>query len=425
MRRASVVLALFAAGAIPACREATRALTPPPSGAERAAAFFEALAGRFGPVAREPSFDAARPRLARAALVPSRVFDAEDLWTSREEQTRLLGFAGTVQGSAYRIGLRAVPPAPARPGDYRAFVGLRRTAKGRFEWAVREELALGPLSPQDVARALAALLRHAEVTPPDEIRRDALIAFPRATTAISRLLRLQALELDRQTAGQTGIRLALRVHPAGVRSFAPRYAAFLDKYMKPLEVRVVARGPSGAPFWALEGREHLWTLSLRVEKGRLVPLEGASRDTLPGLLRVTTDYSTRVGLFRIGARGLHADVTLIRTPGEKALLARFVQEPDWRLPFLIEPFLRGSLRYPFEEKGSSLALGILEHPAGSTVFHGDYTLRVRESWVIRWLGGLASDAVSEFRKGAEAEADRFNRECLLAVRDDLVAFASE
>ncbi|HXY40717.1 MAG TPA: BlaI/MecI/CopY family transcriptional regulator, partial [Vicinamibacteria bacterium] len=36
-------------------------------------------------------------------------------------------------------------------------------------------------------------------------------------------------------------------------------------------------------------------------------------------------------------------------------------------------------------------------------------------------GGMTSSAVSDFRRGAEAEADRFNRECLLALGDDLIA----
>ena len=48
---------------------------------------------------------------------------------------------------------------------------------------------------------------------------------------------------------------------------------------------------------------------------------------------------------------------------------------------------------------------------------------MRETWILRWLGGMTSTAVSEFRRGAEAEADRFHRECLLALRDDLAALA--
>jgi len=55
----------------------------------------------------------------------------------------------------------------------------------------------------------------------------------------------------------------------------------------------------------------------------------------------------------------------------------------------------------------------------------DPALRVQESWIIRWLGGVSDKAVSDFRRGAEAEADRFSRECLYALRDDVVTVLSE
>jgi hypothetical protein len=62
-------------------------------------------------------------------------------------------------------------------------------------------------------------------------------------------------------------------------------------------------------------------------------------------------------------------------------------------------------------------------PEGGTHFVRHYRARMRETWILRWLGGMTSTAVDEFRSGAEAEADRFDRECLLALRDDLVALA--
>jgi hypothetical protein len=49
---------------------------------------------------------------------------------------------------------------------------------------------------------------------------------------------------------------------------------------------------------------------------------------------------------------------------------------------------------------------------------------VRESWIVRWLGGMASSAVGEFRRAAEQEADHLNAECLLALRDDIAALSS-
>jgi hypothetical protein len=62
--------------------------------------------------------------------------------------------------------------------------------------------------------------------------------------------------------------------------------------------------------------------------------------------------------------------------------------------------------------------------SGGTVLTGLYRARVRETWILRWLGGMVGGAVDEFRRGAEAEADRFHRECLLALRDDLAALGS-
>jgi hypothetical protein len=47
-------------------------------------------------------------------------------------------------------------------------------------------------------------------------------------------------------------------------------------------------------------------------------------------------------------------------------------------------------------------------------------VRIRESWIVRWLGGFAGKALDDLRV-AEAEADRFTLECLTAVREDLVS----
>ena len=50
-----------------------------------------------------------------------------------------------------------------------------------------------------------------------------------------------------------------------------------------------------------------------------------------------------------------------------------------------------------------------------------YRARVAENFVLRWLGGMTSRALSEFRSGAEREADRFYGESLAALREDLIA----
>jgi hypothetical protein len=130
-----------------------------------------------------------------------------------------------------------------------------------------------------------------------------------------------------------------------------------------------------------------------------------------------------MGRVGVGAQNIAADVSLTRTPAEQGLSARFLEEPDWQLPFLVETLLNSPLRFPFEAPGSEVDWAVRETPGG-TLLTGFYRARVRETWVLRWLGGMMGNAITEFRSGAEIEVDRYLRDCLLALRDDLVAIAA-
>jgi hypothetical protein len=382
----------------------------------------DALARRFGPIEREPGFDALRPKLARAALVPSRAWDDASIWTTQGDTWRGFELAGFATGGVYHVGVRAEAPEPARAGDYRSRIRLEKVRGGRFEWTVREELHAGPLRPADLARALDALFRSAEGAGESDARRALGRDLPRAAERLGRLFRVETLSLRRDVQGATAVRLAVRLTPDGIRGFAPRYAAYLEKYAKPMRLSLAVADEGGAAWWTLEGRENLWTLRLRVRDGGLVPLEGAADRRLPARLRATADYATRMGRFGVGARRIVAALELTRTPAERALAARFLEEPDWQLPFLVETLIDDPLRYPFEEQGSRIDLAAREVSAG-TLLTGLYRARVRETFILRWLGGMVGGAVSEFRMGAEREADEYNRDCLLALRDDLAALA--
>ena len=419
MRRVTVSLALLL---VPwtACRPAARELAGGQAGASGPRVLVEALANRFGPIEREPGFDALRPKLARAGLVPSRVFDDGTVWRTRGEGWRAVDLAGYASGAAYRIGVRDEAPPAGVPGQYRGRVQLRRVDGGRFEWSVSEELAVGQARPSDLARALDALFRGAERSSEASARAAVAEALPRASAKLGLLLRIEALALQPDAHGATSVRLGVRLTPAGIHGFAPRYSAFLEKYAGPIRTSVVVADPEGTTWWTLEAADNLWTVRLRLRDGSLVPLDGPADRRIPSRLRATGDYATRMGRFNVGATRVVADVALNRTPGEKGLSARFLEEPDWRLPFLAETLLDDPLRYPFEAPGSEIEWAARE-ASGGTLLTGLYRARVRETWILRWLGGMLGNAVSEFRRGAEREADHYHRECLLALRDDLAA----
>jgi hypothetical protein len=416
--RLAATLALGVAAA--ACREPARRLVSGPGGEAAARSVVEALALRFGEASREPAFDALRPKLARAALVPSWIWDDAPAWPRQGESWRSVEFAGYRSGSEYRFGVRPFAPEPAEVGQYRGQLRLDKLASGRFEWSVREELAVGAVRPAELAAALDALLVGAQAADEPRARAAIAAAFPRASAKLGLLLSLEQLSLAHDALGATSLTLAVRLVPASLRPTAPRYAAFLDKYLSPMRVRMVAADATGATWWTLEGEDKLWTLRLRTRGGSLLPLEGDVMRGVPERLSVTSDYATRMGRYTVAARKLVAEVALTRTPVEKGFVAHFRRKPDWDLPFLVQSLLGSPLSYPFDGPGSEAGWSAVAAPAGMR-FVRHYRARVAENWVLRWLGGMTNRAVGEFRAGAEREADRYHGECLLAVRDDLVA----
>jgi hypothetical protein len=204
------------------------------------------------------------------------------------------------------------------------------------------------------------------------------------------------------------------MEPARLEPTAPRYARFRRKYVMPIELRTEAKG-----FWTIEAAQGRATLRLRLRDGRLAPLGGGAQP-MADTVEVSLDYSTPAGPFRVGVRRLQADMSLFGSSKRKSFTAVFVREPEWRLPFLLRPFLSGSLRRPFEGEGSLLEFAIGETD-GVTCLTRRYRLAVKESWIVRWIGGLTAAAVNDFRRNAEAESDRFTAEGLSALRKDVEA----
>jgi hypothetical protein len=410
-------------GPIAGCGDAARALAPSPLEAEAEGdLFLGALASRFGPLEMEPAFAALRPKLLRAAFVPSLVFDDATAWTGGGGGTRAVDFVGSRGGGRYRVGVRAVAPNPEQAGDYRGRLRLRRVAEGQFEWWMREELAVGDVRAQGLASVLTVLFRGTEGLTGAEAGARARQALPRTTAALGRLFSLETLTLAPAASGGAVVTIGLRLSPQGIRAGFPHYAAFLERYALPMRLRAVASDTSGERFWEIESADGRFALRARIHDGDLAPLEGRPR-ALPEALHLRLDYSLKPGLFRVGLRNLETEVTLVREPHEKGFAARFRHAPEWQLPVLVEPLFRSPLRHPFGGEGALLAVAIRDGPPSLLVF--EYRLEVKESWILRWLGGSAGSMVGTFRGGAEEEADRFSGEALSALRADVFALFRE
>jgi len=377
-----------------------------------------ALARRFGPAEQDEALQRLRPRLERAALVPSRIYDDPTAWSERAGTRRAVVFGGGSETGRYRLGVEPSGHVLERPGDYRGRLELEKLGDGDYEWRLREDLAAGTFRAEDLARVADAVLRELALAPHDA--RPALReALPRTAIALGRLLSLDELDVSPAPAGAHRVELVASLHPERARDgrFA-RYAAFLQKRALPFTLSLAIEDESGVPYWDLDFRDGHLRLRLAVRESRLVPLDAPPRPP-PDRLRARVELTTKSGLFRVGFSNLVADVRLDRRQDRPGFDARFPHEPDWRLPFLVEPLLRGSLRRPFEGDGASMAYWLEAGPSGPAVFVRTFELAVRESWILRWFGGIVGDTMSDFRLTAQAEADRFSYEAFEALRQDL------
>jgi hypothetical protein len=405
-----------------ACEQPARRLAAGEGGPEGARALAEALAARFGPARRDAALEALRPKLVRAALVPSRVFDDAAAWPARQGERRAVELTGFGSAGAYHLAVRREAVPPLAPGEYRGRIELRRGGPGRYEWNVVEELSAGPVRVAELSAALDALLRGAEASDGPSARQALIRGFPRSAAPLGRLLRIETLALAPE-GDATRVELGVRLVPDALKPTAPRLASFVRRYFGPMRLRAVAADAAGRTWWTVDGGALLWTVRLRVRGGSLVPLQGPAEVRVPEQLRVLLDYETRMGRFHVGVKRLEAGLTLTRTPAEKGFVLRFLREPEWELPFLVETVLGGPLRHPFEAPGSEAGWWARDQDRGPTLLVRRYRARVRESFVLRWFGGLTDQALSEFRSGAEAEYDAWAGDCLVSIRDDLVALA--
>lgn len=385
--------------------------------------FFSSIAAVFGPTAIEPRLDSIRLKYANDALAPSRLFADSSIWTAHSGSTHTLDLAGSGTYGRYRLWVQGDAPVPMHLADYRREVRLTQLGSGEFEWDVRDELAIGGITGDELGHALSAIFTAAQQSDERSARAAFQEQLPHTTAALARLFSLDTLHLTPNPKGGTDVRIGIGIHTDRLQSEFPHYAKFLNKYLGPSDILAVVYDDQKHEWWRLtKGRDQI-TLALRVQNGALAPLSGGVA-RMPERVHVRIDASTKAWIFRVGMRNLVGDVMRVRDSHEKATITLFRTEPKWQLPPLVHRMLDTPLRRPFEGGGAMFSFSVRDTPGGQSIGTRSYSLVVQESAIMRWFGNLGNSALGDFRKGAEKEFDKFNGGVLDALHTDLVALAT-
>lgn len=383
-----------------------------------------ALAFRFYNVQRDAKFTLARPRMARYALVPSGIFNDTSVWSvgTRSDSTRALYLNGTLGDKGYTFSSRASVPIPDKLGDERHLLQLTRLRDGEYEWITVVDHAVGPVRASEVGAVFGTLFTVFEGRSASALDDDVRTHFPRTARHMHQLFSISTLRTTLHADGSTGFALAAAVTPDSLRARYPAFAAYVDKYIMPTRARMQLTDDQGAPYADITLDRGTLSVTLRARNGTLVSLTGPARPR-PDTLRARIDLSMKMMLFRVGYTNLAGDFIVERSEHSRGWFLRFQREPDWDFPLAVDKLIRSALRRPFEGRGTELRLTVRDDLGRQAISQRQVRTAVKESAIVRWLGGLGSTAFGDFSGRSEAEENRFLTELFSALREDITAIA--
>lgn len=418
LRASRVALGLLGACAT-ACGTAPRAFGPTPATARvHADDFFAGLAIRFNDVQRNPHFAAARHKLARYALAPSRLYADSGVWTSTPaDGTRWLELSGRAEPGHYLFAAQSGAPAPLRPGESRHVMRLVPLGDGAFRWNTAVEHAVGRVRAEALADAVTGALARLEA-PGRDVRAELRLALPRSSAAFGRLFRIDSVASVPLADGSRLVDLAVSLHPDRLRGTMPAFATYVEKYVGPARYHITAQDGRGGRWLDATARRNVLTFRLRLKDGRLLALDGPARP-MPDRFELHVDATARFLVFDVGVSEMVGDVSTVHAINERGWAVRWRRPPRWHLPLATRHLINRSLERPFRDEGMRLHLTLRDHEAGQTLIVRRFDVTVQESAVVRWLGGLGFRAMDDFAGRAEAEENRFLAEALSALRSDV------
>ena len=424
VRSARTLAALALASTALACRPAGPAFgATAPEARANAESFFGGIARRFTNVQRTPRFAAARGKLGRHALSPSRIFGDTTVWTGTGPGTRSLTLSGRYLGNRYLFDADPSAPAPIGDGDSWHHMRLRHFGGDVYEWATAVDMTVGRATPTELVGVWRALLATAARTPERALRAEYRLAVPRATRVMGRLATIDTLDVRPLPDGSATIALSVSLHPDRLAAEHPHFAQYLRKYVQPARYAFTVSDRSGARWIVASARQNRLAFRLRATRdGRLAPLEGVARP-MPDTLLLRGEAFAKLSVFTVGMREMEATVAVLDEPRERGFELRFREEPDWDLPLAVNHLISAALRRPFTGDGMQVRLSLRQRADGRTVIARRVTAQVQEGAIVRWIGGLGAGAMDEFAGRAEEDENRFTAALFEALADDFALLA--
>jgi hypothetical protein len=411
----AALLALAAVG----CRETPAAFGPTPESARlHASELFESIALTFTQVNRTAVAAAARLKLGRAVLVPSRVYKDSTVWTTiLPDSTRDLSISGRVVGDHYLLSERIDPPRPEQLGDQRRGIWLTRLSSNDYEWRTSVETAIGSLTVDDVDHVIASMLSAAASNSGDALRLGSEAAFPRATAALGRLFSFDSARATPAGEGSADVALFFSLHLDRLKQVYPAFATYIAHYGGPSRLHFALTDAQGAGWFDFDFADERITVHFRATReGQLAPATGPTRP-MPDSLLLRTDFHTKVWLLAIGIIDLESGLTVIHSEHSLGWHLTYRKEPKWHLPLAF--LVSGSLRHPFMGDGAEVNIFFRDTVGAATLFVRGGRVAVQESTTMRWFGGLGMRAQGDFVGATEAETYAFVAQALNALRADI------
>ena len=207
----------------------------------------------------------------------------------------------------------------------------------------------------------------------------------------------------------------------------PAFAQYVEKWVHPSRMALAitdARGAAAGRFVELQLDDDVLHVRLRTRAdGALLALDGPAR-VMPDSVQLRTDARIHYLVFDVGVDRLVADLAFVRSAHERGWLMRWRRAPEWHIPLGVRHLMSRTLDRPFDRDGMLLRLTLRDADVGQTLIVRRFDVAVKESAIVRWLGGVGAKAMDDFSGRAEVEENRFLGEALLAMRADLAASLS-